>query len=203
MKYNKFLFSLVDSPVISELKALPLMEFLVEDLKAYDIHKTFLNRVSKKIAPTYYDVIKNPMDLTKVSKNIFFYNIDTFFADIELIWSNCEFFNKDVPFYTDLAQKMRKKTASLRTYYFGGIEYESLKKVCYVDRTVIKSDVWVDVRKFVIMHVCRLLKDCGIERVPKKALDVLCDVFIFKYCKLLREMGVKNPGDVLPACVNE
>lgn len=56
----------------------------------------FLTRVSKREAPDYYEVIKHPMDLGTMLRNVKaskYKNKNAFAADLELIWSNCEMYN--------------------------------------------------------------------------------------------------------------
>ncbi|EMR08800.1 hypothetical protein PNEG_02969 [Pneumocystis murina B123] len=91
---------------------------VVLELKAYTEHSTaFLNKVSKREAPDYYDVIKNPMDLGTVMKKLrnFQYNSKKEFVDdLMLIWSNCLIYNADpAHFLRKHAIAMRKKTLSL------------------------------------------------------------------------------------------
>ncbi|KAG5518335.1 hypothetical protein PMAC_003132 [Pneumocystis sp. 'macacae'] len=91
---------------------------VVLELRAYTEHSTaFLNKVSKREAPDYYDVIKNPMDLGTVMKKLrnFQYNSKKEFVDdLMLIWSNCLVYNADpAHFLRKHAIAMRKKTLSL------------------------------------------------------------------------------------------
>lgn len=91
---------------------------VVLELKAYTEHSTaFLNKVSKREAPDYYNVIKNPMDLGTVMKKLrnFQYNSKKEFVDdLMLIWSNCLIYNADpAHFLRKHAIAMRKKTLSL------------------------------------------------------------------------------------------
>ncbi|ODQ66909.1 Bromodomain-containing protein, partial [Nadsonia fulvescens var. elongata DSM 6958] len=58
----------------------------------------FLNRVNRRDAPDYYNVIKKPMDLNTVMKKLktFQYNSKKEFVDdVFLIWSNCLSYNTD------------------------------------------------------------------------------------------------------------
>lgn len=55
-----------------------------------------MTRVSKREAPDYYEVIKHPMDLGTMLRNVKaskYKNKNAFAADLELIWSNCEMYN--------------------------------------------------------------------------------------------------------------
>lgn len=93
-------------------------ERVVQELRGYTEHSTaFLNKVSKREAPNYYDVIKNPMDLSSVMRKIrsLQYNSKSeFVADLNLIWSNCLLYNSDPAHYLRKhAIAMRQKTQAL------------------------------------------------------------------------------------------
>ncbi|ODV92177.1 hypothetical protein CANCADRAFT_13900, partial [Tortispora caseinolytica NRRL Y-17796] len=58
----------------------------------------FLNRVNRRDAPNYYNVIKTPMDLSTVMKKLktFQYKSKSEFVDdLMLIWKNCLIYNAD------------------------------------------------------------------------------------------------------------
>ena len=86
---------LCDTPQKEEIifRQLALPKYLGEILDALkkDSHAhVFLNKVNKKDAPNYYDIIKNPMDLGAVGRKIHMYRgLDDFKSDLDLIWSNC------------------------------------------------------------------------------------------------------------------
>ncbi|KAK4516715.1 Nucleolar GTP-binding protein 1 [Mucor velutinosus] len=93
-------------------------EKLLTDLKNYTEHSTpFLTKVSKREAPDYYEVIKNPMDLGTVSKKLkaFQYkNKKEFANDLHLIYQNCLDYNTDPHSeYRKHAIAMRRKTDRL------------------------------------------------------------------------------------------
>lgn len=93
-------------------------EKVVTELRGYTEHSTpFLNKVSKREAPNYYEVIKKPMDLNTVLKNLkqlHYTNKQQFVDDIMLIWQNCLMYNSDPKhFIRKDAIAMRKKALSL------------------------------------------------------------------------------------------
>jgi transcriptional activator SPT7 len=58
----------------------------------------FLNKVSRKEAPNYHLIVKNPMDLGTMSKKVKSGDYDTaeaFAADLQLIFANCRLYNVD------------------------------------------------------------------------------------------------------------
>ncbi|KAM0671323.1 Transcriptional activator spt7 [Ordospora colligata] len=85
---------------------------IVNALKSCEESKVFLNRVTKREAPDYYEVIKKPMDLSIVQKKIGKYNtFEEFKADLDLIWSNCLEYNQ-AKYYRDCAFKMANVVSS-------------------------------------------------------------------------------------------
>lgn len=93
-------------------------EKVVLELRGYTEHSTaFLNRVSKRDAPNYYQVIKKPMDLNTVLKKLktFQYkNKKEFVDDVMLIWKNCLTYNSDPTHFLRVdALAMQKKTLQL------------------------------------------------------------------------------------------
>ncbi|GME76379.1 unnamed protein product [[Candida] boidinii] len=93
-------------------------EKVVLELRGYTEHSTaFLNRVSKRDAPNYYQVIKKPMDLNTVLKKLktFQYkNKNEFVDDVMLIWKNCLTYNSDPTHFLRVdALAMQKKTLQL------------------------------------------------------------------------------------------
>ncbi|KAK9476537.1 hypothetical protein V1514DRAFT_175491 [Lipomyces japonicus] len=93
-------------------------EKVVLELRAYTEHSTaFLNRVNKRDAPNYFNVIKQPMDLSTVMKKLksLQYNSkNDFVEDLMLIWNNCLKFNADPQHYLRRhALAMRKRTLQL------------------------------------------------------------------------------------------
>ena len=93
-------------------------EKVVTELRGYTEHSTpFLNRVSKREAPNYYQVIKKPMDLNTVLKKLKvlqYQNKQQFVDDLMLIWQNCLTYNSDPKHFIRIdALAMRKKSLML------------------------------------------------------------------------------------------
>ena len=94
------------------------LDKVLEDLKAIKNHSfPFLQKVSKREAPDYYDVIKEPMDLGTMSKKLkssAYVSKAEFQRDLDLIWSNCLYYNSDPnSVYRVHANKMREKAEEL------------------------------------------------------------------------------------------
>lgn len=88
------------------------------DLKNYTEHSTpFLNKVNKREAPDYFEVIKKPMDLgtvTKKMKNLSYRSKKEFADDLYLIYDNCLAYNTNsASEYRKHAIAMRRKTERL------------------------------------------------------------------------------------------
>ncbi|RCI06534.1 Transcriptional activator spt7 [Rhizopus stolonifer] len=93
-------------------------EKVLTDLKNYTEHSTpFLNKVNKREAPDYFDVIEKPMDLgtvTKKMKNLAYKSKKEFADDLFLIYENCLAYNTNsASEYRKHAIAMRRKTERL------------------------------------------------------------------------------------------
>ncbi|GAA5801474.1 hypothetical protein HPULCUR_006922 [Helicostylum pulchrum] len=93
-------------------------EKVLTDLKNYTEHSTpFLNKVNKREAPDYFEVIKKPMDLgtvTKKMKNLSYRSKKEFADDLYLIYDNCLTYNTNsASEYRKHAIAMRRKTERL------------------------------------------------------------------------------------------
>jgi hypothetical protein len=85
-----------------------LLDILVE----YDRKGTFVNPVNPIQVPSYYDVIKDPMDFSCMQERInalHYQCLDQFEVDVRLIVNNCMKFNPKNSFFYREAQKLRDK----------------------------------------------------------------------------------------------
>ena len=75
------------------------MDKILQELRNYAPYSgPFLNRVSKKEAPDYFDIIKQPMDLCSMYRKLKTNQYDSkqeFIEDLELIRKNCYQYNMD------------------------------------------------------------------------------------------------------------
>ncbi|KAI7882180.1 hypothetical protein K492DRAFT_206338 [Lichtheimia hyalospora FSU 10163] len=95
-------------------------EKVLTDLKNFTDHSTpFLNKVTKREAPDYFEVIKHPMDLgtvTKKLKGLQYKSKKEFADDLYLIYENCLIYNTNpASEYRKHANAMRRKTDRLLT----------------------------------------------------------------------------------------
>jgi transcriptional activator SPT7 len=93
-------------------------EKVVLELRNYTEHSTaFLNKVSKREAPNYYQIIKKPMDLNTILKKLKAFQYSSkadFVEDAMLIWKNCLTYNSDPRhFLRAHAIAMQKKSLQL------------------------------------------------------------------------------------------
>ncbi|KAF3018943.1 Transcriptional activator spt7 [Neopestalotiopsis sp. 37M] len=76
------------------------VEKVLTELKAHTEYSTpFLQKVNKRDAPDYYNLITKPMDLgtmTKKLKSTQYKSKAEFVADLNLIWDNCLRYNQDM-----------------------------------------------------------------------------------------------------------
>ncbi|KAF1946643.1 transcriptional activator spt7 [Clathrospora elynae] len=92
-------------------------EKVLMELKANEHAHPFLQRVNKREAPDYYNVIKHPMDIgsmLKKLKQLQYKSKKEFVEDLMLIWSNCLKYNADPShFLRKKALHMKKETEKL------------------------------------------------------------------------------------------
>ncbi|KAJ4986853.1 Transcriptional activator SPT7 [Stagonosporopsis vannaccii] len=93
------------------------VEKVLMELKAGEHAHPFLQRVNKREAPDYYNVIKHPMDIgtmMKKLKQLQYKSKKDFVDDLMLIWSNCLKYNADPNhFLRKKALHMKKETEKL------------------------------------------------------------------------------------------
>lgn len=93
------------------------VEKVLMELKAGEHAHPFLQRVNKREAPDYYNVIKQPMDIgtmMKKLKQLQYKSKKEFVEDLMLIWSNCLKYNADPShFLRKKALHMKKETEKL------------------------------------------------------------------------------------------
>jgi transcriptional activator SPT7 len=93
---------------------------LLEELKSSEHASAFLTKVAKRDAPDYYDVIKNPMDIGTMLRNVRqgrYKSKAQFMRDLDLIWDNCLTYNSEPthPLRRSV-QVLRAKANHLLTY---------------------------------------------------------------------------------------
>ena len=143
---------------------------ILDSLKKLSNAQFFLNKVGKKEAPGYYDIIKNPMDLSTMTKKLHLYrNLEEFKQDIDLIISNCMAYNT-AQYYWDCANDFKAEAYALLLKYQNiypkdPMSYNAQGMHVVNDR---KSDLKAALAKY--------FKIMGFERCEKKCIDILHDI---------------------------
>lgn len=147
---------------------------MLDYLKRLPKAQIFLNRVGKKEAPGYYDIIKNPMDLSTMSKKLHLYrDLEEFKHDIDLIADNCLTYNS-AEYYWDCARDFRAEAYSLLLKYQRVYPREPESFIIQGIQTLNdrKPDIKTTIAKY--------FKAVGFQSCEKKCIDILCDVLGYK-----------------------
>ena len=176
---------IADSPekeqIIQRQTTLPkqineILNILKKDEKAL----IFLNKVSKKDAPNYYDLITEPMDLGTVSKKIQIYrSLDHFKKDLDLIWDNCLKYNTAENFIR-CANEMRIIADSLikkRSRVLPEM-IDNLPDMQIPPRNYHKS-----IQRIIEKNIAKCLQLVGFEKSEKSAIKMISDILEHRIMK--------------------
>nr|BAP33937.1 histone acetyltransferase gcn5 [Polyandrocarpa misakiensis] len=89
----------------------PTLKLLVQCMRSHSSAWPFLEPVKKSEVPTYYDVIKSPMDLRTINEKLkskSYTNRKIFIADMQKIFDNCREYNTPETEYCKCANTMEK-----------------------------------------------------------------------------------------------
>jgi len=89
-----------------------LLSKILNQMKAYEHSWPFLQPVTLEEAPDYYEVIKNPIDLSTMEKKLNqnkYQTIESFIADIKLMCDNCRMFNSKKSSYYKCADACEER----------------------------------------------------------------------------------------------
>jgi hypothetical protein len=91
------------------------MAGILKSVIDYPYSEPFYSPVSEKIAPHYYDIVKNPICLSDIEKKIkqkeyvsSSSGFDSFISDVTLVWNNCQSYNtpnSEIYNWADLCRK--------------------------------------------------------------------------------------------------
>jgi hypothetical protein len=92
------------------------MNAILKSLIDYPYSEPFYSPVNEKVAPHYYDIVKNPMCLSDIEKKIKLKEYasgsssgsDSFISDVTLVWDNCQSYNtpnSEIYNWADLCRK--------------------------------------------------------------------------------------------------
>jgi len=94
-------------------------------LTAVDTNQVFSTRVTDDVAPGYSQIIKNPMDLSKMKKKLNRYSsLDEFDSDVILMFDNCTRYNGKGSEYSNLAIDLKAKWSKMKESLKNRINYE-------------------------------------------------------------------------------
>ena len=88
-----------------------IMHHLLSDMQNHASSWAFLNPVNKDEVPDYYDVIKEPMDLSTMEQRLesnSYDNLQSFINDANKIFVNCRSYNGESSSYTKNANRLEK-----------------------------------------------------------------------------------------------
>lgn len=157
-----------------------ILKQILDHLKKLPRAAIFLNKVGKKEAPGYYDIIKNPMDLGTMSKKLLLYrSLDEFKDDIDLIVNNCLTYNRSVEYYIDCANDLKAEADSLF------MEFQKIEPKIpqsFIIEGLSIPDGYLVLRKAVVKYI----KMVGFDAAEKQCIDILCDVLKHKICEYIK-----------------
>lgn len=176
--------------IIHRQTTLPeVLKQILEHLKRLPRAAIFLNKVGKKEAPGYYEIIKQPMDLGTMTRKIPIYkDLDEFKDDIDLIVNNCLIYNKNIEYYTDCANDL-KAEADMLFMRFNRVYPKEPQKIVIEGIPAVESSI--QLRKTVLKY----FKLVGFESTDKKCLDIICDVMKYKICNYIKISQCKKDNN--------
>lgn len=158
---------ILEREVVLQKKLTRILNSLKREPKA----TVFLHKVTKKEAPNYFDIIKNPMDLGTMTKKIHLYrSMSEFKSDLDLIWSNCLLYNVNVPYYVECAQFMADLSDSLcqtRERVFPMVLVPKQKNYKTGTSKILE----------VYKYISQYMKVAGFEALNSRALTILFERF--------------------------
>ena len=87
-----------------------LLKILEEDVKALRISHAFATRVSKSVIPDYYDIVKDPVDLSLIAQRLasgtYYAQLEIFAADFKRMFDNCCLYNAPDTIYAKCARRL-------------------------------------------------------------------------------------------------
>jgi histone acetyltransferase len=105
------------------------MRLVVLKTKQHSRSWPFLKPVSKSEAPNYSEIVKTPMDLSLLEKNVNdgkYHTLEHFERDLRLIFANCYQYNGQESVYTKSARELEEYVNALLTKTRSGVRREPL-----------------------------------------------------------------------------
>lgn len=164
----------------------PFLKEVLEHLKKLPCSVIFLNRVGKKEAPDYYEIIKNPMDLATMGKRLHLYrSLDEFKSDVDLIVSNCRIYNT-AEYFLECANEFMAEAYSFLLKYqrVYPLIPESFAVAC--NEETQDTSIGESTKGKIKKSLARYFKAVGFERCEKKCVDIMCEVVGYKLVEFIK-----------------
>lgn len=176
------------------------LERVLMELKQIDQFKPFLNRVSAREAPDYYEVISKPMDLTTMRKKLKtnLYNCKSDFAeDIDRIYSNCMAYNlRPDHEYRKFAALLRDKALVL----LNQVPDTKLSDITFASQPALKLDPYFVVPRIKIAKQKRK-KNQEPKTVHNLRLVAMETLSMWRNLKCFPEINLPTPQKIRPLVV--
>lgn len=156
---------IIERETVLQKKITKILNALKKEPKAV----IFLQKVTKKEAPNYFEVIERPMDLGTMTKKVHLYrNMKEFKDDLDLIWSNCLKYNTVGDYYRDCAISMSEIADSLcvnRGRVFP----------CVLKGKEEEQEVEPDIKNTIFRHISGYMRRSGFEGVNSRVLVLILE----------------------------
>lgn len=163
------------------------LQKILDELKKEPHAQIFLNKVNKKDAPNYYEIVKNPMDLGTMEKKLMVYgNLLDFKADLDLIWNNCLQYNT-AEYFINCAKKMRK-VADVLLFNINNNVYPKCPEIIIINGKMGSINHKEILKKYIVKYI--LIS--GIKRANKEVINIIADILEYKICQKIKEYKEKK-----------
>ena len=140
-----------DSTSLQHATVLSIIHEMLQKLMNYDFGDMFRSPVNCREIPTYKTIVKNPMDLGTISKNLEkgHYKSSSFegivlsaLKDVELVWHNCFIFNVEGSAVYRMANIHKRRAFSIRQCSFDHLLSDQVKTdlATYVSTLELERD---------------------------------------------------------------
>ena len=157
---------IIEREIVLQKKLTKILNQLKKEPKA----QIFLQRVTKREAPNYFDIIKKPMDLGTMSKKINLYrDMKQFKDDLDLIWSNCLTYNVNGEYFRDCAISMSRMADELC------LQHERVFPSVLISEKKTVKNKRVHPKEEVYNLICGYIKEVGFDSINPRALTGIFD----------------------------
>jgi len=122
---------LVETPMIrgDNVKFCDILGQILKVIQQHPKASPFLYPVKASVAPGYYDIIKNPMDLETIytkTRDFQYFTLDTCLYDFSIMVDNCKIYNQDTPsayliewaqeIYQEFIEEIKKRSKEIDSF---------------------------------------------------------------------------------------